>query len=53
MKFAGNMLLTGMIILEVTENQGFTLSLEDTFLEKTTGGRVSNRPPPAFLGLKT
>ena len=27
-----------MIILKVTENQGFTLSLEDTFFEKPQGG---------------
>ena len=27
-----------MIILKVTKKQGFTLSLEDTFLEKPQGG---------------
>ena len=27
------------IILKVTKNQGFTLSLEDTFFEKPLGGR--------------
>ena len=40
-----------MIILKITKKQGFTLSLEDTFLEKPQEG--SNVPlPPAFLGLK-
>ena len=33
-----------MIILKVTKNQDFTLSLEDTFLEKSQGGRVKLRP---------
>ena len=32
MKFSGKMYL--MTILKVTKNQGFNLSLEDTFLEK-------------------
>ena len=32
MKFSGKMCLK--IILKVTKNQGFTLSLEDTFFEK-------------------
>ena len=27
-----------MVILKVTKNQGFTLSLEDAFFEKTQGG---------------
>ena len=31
MKFSGNICL--MIILKATENQGFTFSLENTFLE--------------------
>ena len=35
MKFSGKMCL--MIILNVTENHGFTLSLEDTFFEKPQG----------------
>ena len=35
MKFAGKMCL--MIILKVTKNQGFSLSLEDTFFEKSQG----------------
>ena len=37
MKFSGKMCL--MIILKVTKNQGFTLSLEDTFFEKPQGLR--------------
>ena len=36
MKFSGKMWL--MIILRVTKNQGFTLSLKDTFFEKPQGG---------------
>ena len=40
-----------MIILKVTKKQGFTLSLEDTFLEKPQGGRCQT-DPPAFLGLR-
>ena len=56
MKFSGNLCL--MIILEVTKNQGFIISLEDTFFEKPQGGRgVSNCPPPlsplAILGLSS
>ena len=43
MKFSGKMWL--MIILKVTKNQGFTLSLEDAFFEKTQGG--SNWYPPS------
>ena len=39
-----------MIILKVKENQGFTLSLEDTFFEKPQG--ESNWPPPTVLGLR-
>ena len=38
-----------MIILKVTKNQGFILSLENTFLEKPQRG--SNWPSPVFLGL--
>ena len=37
MKFSEKMRL--LIILKVKENQDFTLSLEDTFLEKPQGGR--------------
>ena len=35
MKFSGNMWL--MIVLKVTRKQGFTISLEDTFFEKSQG----------------
>ena len=50
-KFSGKMWLA--IILKFTKNQGYTLSLEDNFLEKPQrGGRGSNWPlPPAVLGL--
>ena len=41
-----------MIILKVTKNQGFILSLEDTFLKKPQGDRVKLTPYPAFLGLR-
>ena len=34
-----------MIILKVTEKQGFTLSLGDTFLEKPHRGQI-DRPSP-------
>ena len=46
-----------MIILKVTKNQVFTLSLEDTFFEKTKreGGQIDSQIPlplpPAVLGL--
>ena len=36
MKFSGKMCL--MMILKVTKNKGFTLSLEDTIFEKPQGG---------------
>ena len=49
MKFSGKMCLK--LILKVTKNQGFTLSLEETFFEKPQGGQT-DPPPPAFLGLK-
>ena len=53
MKFSGEMYL--QIILKVTKNLVFTLSLEDTF-QKTTGKWLKLTPPspcapPAFLGL--
>ena len=32
-------------MLKATKNQGFTLSLEDTFLEKLQGGGVKLNPP--------
>ena len=35
MKFSGKMWL--MIMLKITKNQGFTLSLEDTVFEKPQG----------------
>ena len=38
MKFSGKMYFK--IILKVTKNQGFTLSLEDTFFEKPQGDRI-------------
>ena len=40
-----------MIILKVTKNQDFTLSLKDKFFEKPQGGGVK-LTPPAVLGLK-
>ena len=43
-KFSWKMWL--MIILKVTKNQGFTLSLEDTFFAKAQGG--SNSLPEPF-----
>ena len=44
-KFSGKMCL--MIILKVTKNQGFTLSLEDTFFKKPHGGvKLTPHPPP-------
>ena len=36
MKFSGKMQL--MIMLKATKNQGFTLFLENTFLEKSQSG---------------
>ena len=53
MKFLGKMCCL-MIILKVTKNHGFTLSLEDTFFEKPKGwggGGVQTDPLPAVLGL--
>ena len=53
MKFSRKILL--MIILKVTKNQGFTLSLEDTFFKKPhgVGGGGSIWPPPqAILRLR-
>ena len=52
MKFVGKTCL--MIILKVTKNHGFTLSLEDTFFKKPQlGGQIKPLPPPlsAVLGL--
>ena len=47
MKFSGKMYL--MIILKVTKNQSFTLSLEDTFFEKQKGVKLTLG---VVLGLK-
>ena len=38
-----------MIILNVTKNQGFTLSLKNTFLEKPQG--ESNLSPPSLFSV--
>ena len=38
-----------IIILNVTKNRGFTLSLEDTFFEKQQGGQID---PPSILWVK-
>ena len=40
-----------MIILKVTKNQGFPLSLEDTFFEIPQGGQIDH--PLAVLGLSS
>ena len=47
-KFSGKILL--IIILKVTKNQGFTLLLEYTFLEKPQGG--SRQIDPSLLRVK-
>ena len=46
-KFSGKMLL--IIILKVTKNWGFTLFLQNAFLENLQGDQID---PSAFLGLK-
>ena len=43
MKCSGKMWL--MIILKVTKNQGFTLSVEDTVLKKPQGVKLTPPPP--------
>ena len=48
MKFSGKMRLT--IILKVTKNQGFSLTLEDTLFEKPQGGQTD---PPSRVRVKT
>ena len=48
MKFSEKMLLK--IILKVTKDQRFTLSMEDTFLEKPL--MVGQIDPQSFEGLK-
>ena len=54
MKFSVKMIF--MIILKVTKDQGFTLSLEDTFFKKPQGGGGQIDPSsslsPAVLGLR-
>ena len=47
MKLSGKMWL--MIVLKVTKNYGFTLSLTDTFFGKPQGVKLT---PLAVLGLK-
>ena len=37
-------------VLEVTNNQGFNLALEDKFLEKPHGGAGQIDPPESFKG---
>ena len=39
-----------MIILKVTENKGFNLSLEDVFLEKPHGEGGGQIDPQSFWG---
>ena len=41
MKFSEKVCLK--VILKITKNQGFTLSLEDTLFEKPQGGQMVNR----------
>ena len=42
-----------MIILKVTKKHEFTLSLEDTFLEKPQGGQIDPPPlPPSLFRVK-
>ena len=46
-----------MIILKVIQNQGFTLSLEDAFLQKPQGvggggGGGAHQDPPSLLSVK-
>ena len=50
MKFSGKMCLK--IILKVTKNQGFSLSLEDTLVEKPQGQDQIDLLPRAVLGLR-
>ena len=42
-----------MITLKVTKNQGFTLSLENKFLEKQQRGVKLPPPPPNLFRVKT
>ena len=51
MKFSGKMCLK--IMLKVTKNQGFSLSLEDALFQKPQGGVKLIPPlPPAVLWLR-
>ena len=50
MEFSGKMWL--MIILKVTKNQNFTVSLEDTFLEKLWGESQIHPPSPLHQSFK-
>ena len=45
-KFSGK--IWPIIILKVTKNQGFTLSLEDTFFERPQEENQIDCPPPAI-----
>ena len=47
LKFSGKVCL--MIILKFTQNQGFTLCLEDTIFKKPQGGVKLTPPPPLSL----
>ena len=40
------------IILKVTKNQGFSLSVEDKFFEKPQGGIKLTAPPPSRFRVK-
>ena len=50
MNFSGKMWL--IIIAKVCKSQGFTLSLEDKFLERLQGGAGVKQTAPDFLELK-
>ena len=50
MKFSGKMCFK--IILKVTKNEGFALSLEDTIFEKPQGGGQIDPPPPSHFRVK-
>ena len=42
-----------MIILKVKKKQGFTLSVENTFLGKPQGRGQIDPPPSPFIGFKS
>ena len=50
MKFSGK--LCFKIILKVTKNQGFTLSVEGKIFEKPQGGSIGPIPPPRHFRVK-